>query len=594
MTQTETNPVLSSNRYITQGLDTLLADILQSKDDYVAVDTETTGLRWTTHRAFGVAIAWDDYSVFIRNETWGVENLSKFMQDLFANTSKQFVFHNAEFDLHMIRETYGAEAPEKIIDTLRVAHLYDASANHSLKEWGTEEYGDSASFYEDRIHNYMKAYKIKDYSLVPADLMDEYAANDTVLTKGLAYKYVPLVKKEFGGLFTLEHALIPVILDMERQGIAIDLNYIDQLHSRIVKQKQKLVDSVQSLVGKPIQIGSSKQVGDYLWDRLQIKPPLTNMEFVDGRPVYKTSRSTNEKALKSIDHPTGSKFAKLVLRWRELEKIDNTYLNSYTKIHKNGRIHPRFNACGTLTGRFSGSDPNMQNIPKDDSIRRIFVPDTEFIDMDYSQLELKLMAHASGQENMIQAFNDGADLHSYTASLLMNKPIEEVDPKGRERKMAKSLNFGVIYGIGTKGLADYAGIPERDAQRYLRDYWQRYPKIRTYFRKQKRFAEDNEYIRTMFNRKVPLRDRFYASPNYAIQGTGGDIMKISMLKTWRFVKSIGGSLRNTVHDQILFDNVDKKYIPEIKELMEDFSFKMPITVDVQTSDKSWGDLDDSE
>ncbi len=126
MTQTETNPVLSSNRYITQGLDTLLADILQSKDDYVAVDTETTGLRWTTHRAFGVAIAWDDYSVFIRNETWGVENLSKFMQDLFANTSKQFVFHNAEFDLHMIRETYGAEAPEKIIDTLRVAHLYDA------------------------------------------------------------------------------------------------------------------------------------------------------------------------------------------------------------------------------------------------------------------------------------------------------------------------------------------------------------------------------------------------------------------------------------------------------------------------------------
>ena len=590
MTQTETNPVLSSNRYIIQELDSLLRDILQSKDDFVAVDTETTGLRWTRDRAFGVAVAWDNYSTFIRNEVWGIENLSRFMQDLFSNTSKQFVFHNAEFDLHMIRETYGAESPERIIDTLRVAHLYDASARHSLKDWGEENFGESASYYEEVISRYMKAYNIKNYSLVPADIMDDYASNDVVLTKALAYKYVPLVKKEFGGLFNLEHSLIPAILDMERQGIAIDLDYIDKLHGTIVKRKQKLVTAIQSIVGKPIQVGSSKQMGDYLWDRLQIKPPITNMEFIDGRPHYKPSRSTNEKALKSIDHPVGSKVAKLVLKWRELEKIDNTYLNSYIKIHKNGRIHPRFNACGTLTGRFSGSDPNMQNIPKDNSIRRIFTPDTEFIDMDFSQLELKLMAHASDQSNMIEAFNDGADLHSYTAALLMNKTIDQIDPKGRERKMAKSLNFGVIYGIGTKGLADYAGIPERDARRYLRDYWKRYPKIRTYFRKQKRFAEENEYIRTMFNRRVPLTDRFYASPNYAIQGTGGDMIKISMLKTWRFVKSIGGSLRNTVHDQILFDNVDKKYIPDIKALMEDFSFKMPITVDVQTSDKSWGDL----
>ena len=549
------------------------------------MDTETTGLRWKTDRAFGVALAWDDQATFVRNGAFEIDQIGDLVKDLFSADHKTFIFHNAEFDLHMLRETYGIEPPKKIIDTLRVAHLLDSSASHTLKNWGEENYGKTATFYETLVDEYRKKYRLKDYSQVPQQLMLDYASNDVILTKALAYKYVPAVKKDVKKLFELEHKLIPVILDMEREGIRIDLDYIEQLKARITKAKRKLTDEIYELVGKPIELGSTKQLGDYFFHRLKIDPPVQ---------TEKNNNSTGERALKAIEHPEGRKVAKRILKWRELEKIDNTYLSSYLKLESNGRIHARWNACGTLTGRFSGSDPNLMNIPKDDNIRKIFIPDVEFVDMDFNQIELKLMAHASRQQNMVHAFTSGQDLHAYTASLVLNRPIEQIDKAGPERQMAKSLNFGVIYGIGVRGLAEYAGMSITRSKRYLDNYWKMYPDIKIYFDGIVKKAEKDGYVRTLFGRKIPLTKRWYAAPNYIIQGSAGDIIKLSLFRTWKYVKEHGGSIRNTVHDQILYDNIDVKHISPIKEIMEDYNFSMPVSVDVKTSKKSWGDLYDQQ
>ena len=593
MMMKDKNPIVSSSPFPVSTLDLLKSEILNSQDSYVAVDTETSGLKWTVDRAFGVAFAWDDRSAFIRNSKFGVENIGALLKDLFACDQKTYVYHNAEFDLHMIRETYGVEPSKNVLDTLRVSHLLDPSTPNALKGWGEQNYGIAATYHEDLVSEYLKQYKLKSYEHVPAEVMDPYAANDTVLTKALAYKYVPVVKKQVGKLFDLEMKLISVVMDMEREGILIDQEYIQELQQRVVKRQRAITDQIYKIIGKPIDIGSSKQLGDYFYDRLNIGK---SMDVKKNKSIFITEKgnwSTGEKALKAIRHSEGSEVAQYVLKWRELEKLNNTYLRSYLKLAHNGRIHAHWNACGTITGRFSGSGPNLMQVPKDPKIRRIFIPDEQFIDMDFSQIELKLMAHVSGQNSMIEAFVAGHDMHSYTAAQLLNKPIETIGKDSQERKVAKAINFGVIYGIGTKGLAELADIPMGAAKRYLNVYWDNYPNIRSYFDGQKTFAEENGYVQTLFGRKISVKDRFHTAPNYVIQGTGGDMMKLSLYKAWKYVKSVGGSIRNTIHDQILYDGMDIKHAEPLREIMQDYSFSMPITVDVQTSTKSWGDLHDS-
>jgi len=585
----EANPIVSSRPFLVSSLELLRDEILNSQDDYVAVDTETSGLRWTVDRAFGVAFAWDDRSAFIRNSTFGVEHIGALLRDLFACDRKTYVYHNAEFDLHMIRETYGVEPSKNILDTLRVSHLLDPSTPNALKGWGEENYGIAATYHEDLVSEYLTHYKLKSYEHVPAEIMDPYAANDTVLTKALAYKYVPVVKKQVGKLFDLEMKLISVVMDMEREGIKVDLEYVQDLQQRVVIRQRAISDQIYKAVGKPIDLGSSKQLGNYFYERLGIGAKIDTKK----KSVFITEKgnfSTGKKALQAIRHSEGSVVAQYILKWRELETLNNTFLRNYLKLAHKGRIHAHWNACGTITGRFSGSGPNLMQVPKDDKIRRIFLPDERFIDMDFSQIELKLMAHISGEQGMIDAINAGQDLHDYTASQLLNKPIETIDKGGKERKLAKAVNFGVIYGIGTGGLSILAEIPMGTAKKYLNIYFDKYPSIRSYFDGQKKFAEKNEYVQTLFGRRIGVKDRFHAAPNYVIQGTGSDMMKLSLYKAWLYVKEVGGSIRNTIHDQILYDGMGLEHVEPLREIMQDYNFSMPITVDVQTSEKSWGDL----
>ena len=523
----------SYKNYSSTDLNALRQSVLASKDPLVAVDTETTGLHWQNgDRAFGVALAWDDNCVFLRNSEYGSDKIGLLLADIFSAEHLTYCLHNSEFDFHMMKETYQVDPPKSVLDTLRVSHLYDSSMSHALKDWGAAVYGKTASFHEGVIDEYRKAYKIRDYSHIPPEIMDSYAANDAVLTKSLAEVFTPIVERDYPRLLELELRLIPVIYEM-----GID----------------------------------------------------PTVETSGGESGEKRA-STGKEALENIRHPVGTKVAQLILKWRELEKIITTYLDPFLSKAKDGRIHPRWNATGTITGRFSSSEPNFQNIPKDDRIRRCIVPDQEFIDMDFSQIELRVMAHVSKEQSMIDAFIAGEDLHALTASAIYGKP--EVDDK--ERAIGKRINFGVIYGIGRKKLSKQAEISEKESQAYLDRYWKVYPNIKKYFDSTIKSAQRRGYVETLFGRRVKLdEDRPYAAVNYVVQGTAGDITKISLLRTYNLLKNTKGTIQNTVHDQILFDNLEEDQIPELKKTMENFNFVMPTPVDVLRSKKSWGDLVDA-
>jgi DNA polymerase-1 len=571
----------SYSLFNTTNLDDVRDSILSSKDSFVAVDTETTGLHWTTDQAFGVSLAWDDKGIFIRNTDYGTNNIGTLLKALFAAEHKTYVFHNAEFDLHMMRETYGTDMPINILDTLRLAYLKNPAESHGLKDLGEAEFGPAAGAAEDTIKEYMKQYRLKGYHQVPAEFMDPYAVLDTVLTKALAHLYIDDVMADCQFLFKVEHKLIPIIVKMEQEGLRVDIEYINQLLKEFRVEQRVIQDSIYDIIGKPVEIASTKQLQEYFYDRLRITPPA---ETETGQ------RSVNEKSLEKIQHPVGTKVAKLVLRWRSLGKLASTYLEPYKDLY-GGRVHPHWNATGARTGRFSSSGPNLQNIPKDDKIRRIFIPDNEFYDFDYSQVELRIAADISGQRNMIQAFKEDADMHSYTAAMVLSKEIADVTPK--ERQIGKHLNFSVIYGSGSEGIQDKLEMTKIQADKVLNYFHSSFPQLRSKSRSLQKEAERNGYVRTLFGRKLPVNpDKTFTAGNYVVQGSAGDILKIALLKTAKYVDSVGGKIRNTVHDQILFDNIDEKHGEELKTIMQDFnmSSEIPLKVDLQRSAVSWGDL----
>jgi len=569
-----------------QSLDSLKNSILSSNDNYIAVDTETTGLRWMEDRAFGVSLAWDDKATFIRNTDFGVSNIGTLMADLFKADYKTFVFHNCEFDLHMIRETYGALPPKNILDTLRLAHLRDTGGEKGLKELGEAIFGSAASAAQDTIKMYMTQYKLKSYDFVPADFMDPYACMDTVLTKALAYLFLDELKARPGHmqLVDMEHRLIPVIMSMEQRGIKIDLEYCSTLHRQLKAQQRDIQDEIYSIVGRPLELGSTKQLAEYFYDQLRIKPAI---ETEGG------GRSTNVKALQKIKHPVGSKVAKLIKDWRDLEKLDNTYVQSYPKLQHKGRIHAHWNASGTITGRFSGSNPNLQNIPRKKEIRRLFVPDQEFFDFDYAQQELRVAAHVSKQQNMIDAFNDGIDMHMYTANLIWGDGATS-----DQRQTAKQTNFASLYGAGAKKLADEAGISYRQATTIFDQFWNSYPELRYYSETQlPNEVSTKGYVRTLYGRRIHIAGKdSYKGVNYVIQGTCAEMSKISLFNVWEYLTQVGGFICNVVHDSIVLDEIDESTLPRIKEIMEDFtnspngSFNVPMIVEMKRSKKSWGDM----
>ncbi len=595
-----------SRLYHPNSIEDLKTKLLGATDDYVACDTETTGLRWMEDRAFGVAFAWDDQQTFIRNNEFGVENIGRLISDLYKS-EKTIIFHNAEFDLHMIRETYGVkEFPNKIIDTLRVAHLLDTAADHTLKGWAERVYGQSATYWESLIDEYKSRYKVKNYAMLPPDILDPYAGHDAHLTKSLAYKFVPQVMVSCGRLFQLEHELIPVILDMEYQGIKLDLDYIGEQRQQLGIKKRELERRLFSTVGKVINPASPKQLADYLYGELGLEIPFRNLgknvtkkdangneiKDADGNEVKvwkEGSPKTDDKALSTLDHPV----VEIIKEWRSNNKLDSTYFAPYLKLQHNGRIHPHWNACGPVTGRLSSSNPNAQNVPKEAYVRRMFVPDSEFIAIDWSQIELRMLAHVANESVMKEAIFKEVDLHALTASKIFQKDINDINEK--QRAVAKTVNFAIVYGAGQDRLADQIGesTTSEEARIYIDEYWAGYPTANRFKYQLKNKGEDRGYVETIFGRRITLGDKPHAAINYVVQGSSGDLLKIALVRCWKYAKANGGSIRNTIHDEIVFDNLDpQEHVPKLVELMEDFKLSVPVVANPSVSKKSWGDVEE--
>ena len=392
--------------------------------------------------------------------------------------------------------------------------------------------------------------------------------------------------------YNIEMPLVPVLAYMERNGARIDTAALKETSTLFAKRLSDIEEEIYSLAGEPFNIASPRQVGDILFGKLKI---------VDKPKKTKTGQYvTSEDVLAQLQnrHP----IVKNILQHRGLKKLLSTYIDALPSLvnPRSGKIHTSYNQTVTATGRLSSSNPNLQNIPIRDEdgkeVRKAFVPDEGcmFLSADYSQIELRIMAHLSGDKNMIEDFRSGYDIHAATAAKIYKKPIEEVTKD--ERRKAKTANFGIIYGISVFGLAERMNVDRREAKELIDNYFETYKGVYEYIEKCKQEAKANGYVETIFHRKRYLPDinshnavvRGYAERNAVnapIQGSAADIIKVAMINIYRRMKA--ENMRSTmilqVHDELNFNIVpterDAMQKLVIEEMQNAFAMSVPLIAD---------------
>ena len=403
----------------------------------------------------------------------------------------------------------------------------------------------------------------------------------------------------------IELPLTPILAEMEHKGILLDREFLGELSRKADKTLSLLTENIHGLAGEEFNINSSQQLSKILFEKLGLK--THGLRKTEKGGVISTSASELEK-LRGV-HPMIEK----ILEFREITKLKSTYIDVLPTLvnPRTKRLHTTFNQTGTATGRLSSFDPNIQNIPVVSSlgreIRKAFIaaPDFLLVSFDYSQIELRVAAHLANDEKMIDAFKKGVDIHALTASEIYNVPLEKVTPD--LRRAAKTLNFGILYGMGSQALAESTGMSRQEAKKFIDEYFHDFSGVREYLRHIKSFAEENGYVETLFGRRRYIPE--IHSPNWqlkreaermavstVIQGTAtGDIIKMAMIRVNEWVKK--EKLKDEihmllqVHDELLFeikDNIVKKIAPRIKEIMERAAeLKAPLVVDVKVG-KNWG------
>jgi len=387
----------------------------------------------------------------------------------------------------------------------------------------------------------------------------------------------------------IEEPLIHVLAKMEKRGIGLDVVYLEELNVEVESQLRESEEKIYGIVGHKFNINSPKQLSGVLFDELQLKPTKR------GKTHYSTDSDVLTQL--SLSHPV----PKEILTFRELAKIQSTYLEPLVMLSKEGRIHTTFNQTGTATGRLSSSNPNIQNIPiRRDLGRRIrkgFVASEGYriISADYSQIELRLLAHLSNDKNLVQAFMDGDDIHRHTASVIFAIPEAEVDEK--QRRMAKVVNFGLIYGMSDYGLAQSLDIPREEATGFIESYYHLYPGVAKWRDQAVALVEETGYTETMFGRKRPLPDisatnynqREFskrAAINTPIQGSAADLIKIAMIDVERKLSlaAFKRGLLLSIHDELLFEIEDHR-VAEAEEIIKNsmesaIELNVPIEVSI--------------
>lgn len=549
---------------------------------YFAIDTETTSIDWQKAELVGVSVATTnyegyyipvghtgDFDVLLDNQLDRDFVLNE-LKPILENQSIGKIGQHIKYDSHVLKK-YGIELNNWHMDTMLASYVINGVATrHNMDDLARHYLGVNTTTFEDVAG---KGAKQLSFDKVDMDKASDYACEDADITYRLFSVFDEYLQKDTNANSLLHKLEIPtaqILAQMEHDGILIKTEFLGKLSLAFDNQISQLEQKAFELAGESFNVASPKQLGEILFDKLGIS---------GGKKTKTGQYSTSEATLAKIDHP----LVDVVLEHRSLSKLKSTYTDALAKVaDKQGRVHTSYHQALTSTGRLSSSDPNLQNIPiRTDTgrlIREAFIAPTGRVIMaaDYSQIELRLMAHFSGDESLINAFKNNLDIHTATAAEIMGKELSDVTPN--ERRSAKAVNFGLLYGMGVFGLAKQLGVENGVAKDYIKRYFARYPAIHDYMENTKSYAKSTGYVTTILGRKLYAPDinssnamirqgAERASINAPLQGSAAEIIKLAMIAVDKILPKEHAKLLLQVHDELVFE-VDSDKADEIGKLIK--------------------------
>ena len=569
----------------------------------VCFDTETTGIDALNAEIVGMSFSYEKgkafYIPFPENQEETQVLIDKF-KPFFENENIEKIGQNIKYDLKILSH-YGIQIKGKLFDTMIAHYLINPDMRHNMDVLSETYLKYSPKSIEDLIGK--KGKNQKSMRDVPLEEIKEYAAEDADVTFQLKQNFSPILDKaETKKLFDeIEIPLIPVLAAMELEGINLDVPFLAAMSVEMDAESKALEQKIYETAGEKFNLASPKQLGDILFDKLKI----------GGAKQKKTKTgqyATGEEVLSYLekDNP----IVKDILEWRQMVKLQSTYIDALPNQvdKKTHRVHTDYMQTVAATGRLSSNNPNLQNIPirteRGRLIRKAFIARDEnytLVSADYSQIELRIIAALSGEENMMKAFQNHEDIHKSTAAKVFNIPLEEVTKE--QRSNAKTVNFGIIYGVSAFGLSNQTNLSRKESAELIEAYYATYPKLKSYMNNQVDFARENGYVQTVLGRRRYLKDINSANMmvksgaernavNAPIQGSAADIIKIAMINIHKKLTAENwkSKMLLQVHDELVFDvhNSElEKIQPMIKYEMENaFKLDVPLVVEIGKG-KNW-------
>ncbi|MGX9940223.1 DNA polymerase I [Acinetobacter pseudolwoffii] len=584
-----------------QDWDTLFKRL--STEKRFAFDTETTSLDYRIAQIVGFSVAFDAndaYYVPLAHDYEGApEQLNREVilaqiKPILEDDSVQKIGHHLKYDAHVL-ENHGIHLAGWYFDTMLASYVLNSVATrHGMDDVARLYLSHLTTTYEQVAG---KGAKQKTFNQIPLETAAHYAAEDAHVTYRL-YEVLDEKLKVHPELSQLLHRIeMPVarvLTKMEENGIQLDVHFLDQLSEEFAQTIQNLENQIIELADQSFNVSSPKQVGEILFDKLGLK---------GGKKTSTGQYSTSESILEKLDHP----IAALILEYRGLSKLKSTYTDGLCKQANNdsGRVHTSYHQALTATGRLSSTDPNLQNIPIREKIgrqiRKAFVAPKGrvLLAADYSQIELRLMAHFSQDEALVHAFNHGQDVHRRTAAEVLGIAFEEVT--NDQRRQAKAVNFGLLYGMSEFGLTRQLGFTRQESQEYIKQYFHRYPGIYEYMQRTRQVALDQGFVETVSGRRLYTPDidarnmmvrkaAERAAINAPLQGSAADIIKMAMIEVDKMLPKDQAKMLLQVHDELVFE-VDEaiadELAPKLAEVMQSvLQISVPLVVEVGKG-KNW-------
>jgi DNA polymerase I len=577
------------------GIKLLLQNL--EKQTSVCFDTETTGLDALNAELVGLAISYEKgkgfYIPFPENQEEAQHLIEKF-RPFFENESIEKIGQNLKYDLKILAN-YGIQVKGKLFDTMIAHYLINPDMRHNMDVLSETYLNYSPKSIETLIGKKGKnQLSMRD---VPLENIKEYAVEDADITFQLKQHFQPILEKVgTKKLFDeIEIPLVQVLADMEAEGINLDVNFLRNMSVDMQKEIENFEQKIYEIAGEKFNLASPKQLGDILFDKLKI----------GGAKQKKTKTgqyATGEEILSYLVNE--HEIVRYILEWRQMVKLQSTYIDALPNQvdAKTGRVHTDYMQTVAATGRLSSNNPNLQNIPirteRGRQIRKAFIARDEnhtLLAADYSQIELRIIAALSGEENMIKAFQNGEDIHRSTAAKVFNVALEEVTKE--QRSHAKTVNFGIIYGVSAFGLSNQTNLSRSESAALIDAYYKTYPRLKAYIQEQIDFARENGYVETVLGRRRYLKDINSANAvvrggaernavNAPIQGSAADIIKIAMINIHKRLKNENwqSKMLLQVHDELVFDvhNSELETIkPLIQQEMENaFQLAVPLVVEL--------------